>query len=80
MLTGGVSLRRTATETGIALKTLRKMKRFSAPPGYRREKQYQRPKLGQWLGVIDQIVDEAIISVFVYYVLLFGFSFGVVFI
>lgn len=58
VLTGGVPLRQIERETGIARTTVRKMIQFSAPPGYRREKPLQRPKLGPWLGVIDQIVEE----------------------
>ncbi len=58
VLTGGVPQRQIERETGIARETVRKMIQFSAPPGYRREKPLQRPKLGPWLGVIDQIVEE----------------------
>ena len=28
------------------------------PPGYERKKPVQRPKLGPWLGVIDQILED----------------------
>jgi hypothetical protein len=31
---------------------------YSAPPGYRRNKPAARPKLGPWLGVIDQILED----------------------
>jgi transposase len=28
------------------------------PPGYQRKKPVARPKLGTWLGIIDQILEE----------------------
>lgn len=31
---------------------------YSTPPGYERKKPVQRPKLGPWLGVIDQILED----------------------
>lgn len=54
----GKSQREAAREFGLARKTVRKMLEFSVPPGYRRKKPVQRPKLGPWLGVIDQILEE----------------------
>lgn len=54
----GKSQRETAREFGLARKTVRKMLEFSVPPGYRRNKPVRRPKLGPWLGVIDQILEE----------------------
>lgn len=45
-------------ETGISRKTVRKMIEFPVPPGFRREKPVNRPKLGPCLKVIDQIVQE----------------------
>jgi hypothetical protein len=47
-----------ALETGISRQMVRKMLKFSLPPGYRRQQPVQRPKLGPWIGVIDQIVKE----------------------
>lgn len=54
----GMSEREAARQFGIARETVRKMQRFSVPPGYRRKKPIRRPKLGPWLGVIDQILKE----------------------
>lgn len=52
----GMSIRQAAREFGLARKTIRKMLQFSLPPGYERKKPIQRPKLGPWLGIIDQIL------------------------
>ena len=54
----GMSSRQAAREFGLSRKTIRKMLTFSAPPGYRRKKPVARPKLGPWLGVIDQILEN----------------------
>jgi transposase len=54
----GMSIRQAAREFGLARKTIRKMLAYSVPPGYERKKPVQRPKLGPWLGVIDQILEE----------------------
>ena len=54
----GVSIRQAAREFGLARKTIRKMLAYSVPPGYERKKPIQRPKLGPWLGVIDQILGD----------------------
>jgi transposase len=34
------------------------MQRYSVPPGYQRKKPVRRPKLGPWVGVIDQILKD----------------------
>jgi len=31
---------------------------YSQPPGYGRKKPVVKPKLGPWLGIIDQILEE----------------------
>jgi transposase len=54
----GMSIRQAAREFGLARKTIRKMLQFSLPPGYERKKPVAKPKLGPWLGVIDQILEE----------------------
>ena len=54
----GVSVRRAAREFGLSRKTIRKMLAFSVPPGYQRKKPVARPKLGPWLGVVDQILED----------------------
>jgi transposase len=52
----GMSIRQAAREFGLSRKTIRKMLQFSLPPGYERKKPVGHPKLGRWLGVIDQIL------------------------
>jgi transposase len=54
----GMSIRQAAREFGLSRKTIRKMMQFSAPPGYERKKPVARPKLGPWLGLIDQILED----------------------
>jgi len=54
----GMSIREAARQFGLARKTIRKMLAYSAPPGYVRNKPVQRPKLGPWLGIIDQILED----------------------
>jgi hypothetical protein len=47
-----------AREFGTSRKTIRKMLAYVAPPGYRRKQPVARPKLGPWLGVVDQILED----------------------
>ena len=54
----GMSERQAAREFGLSRKTIRKMMAFAAPPGYQRKKPVARPKLGPWLGVVDQILED----------------------
>ena len=54
----GKSQRAVAREFGVARETVRKMLRYSAPPGYRREQAVKRPKLGPGLGAIDAILED----------------------
>jgi transposase len=54
----GLSERAAAREFGISRETVRKMLRYSIPPGYSRQQPVRRPKLGAWIGVIDQILEE----------------------
>ena len=54
----GTSEREVARQFGIARETVRKMQRYSVPPGYQRKKPVRRPKLGPWVGVIDQILKD----------------------
>ncbi len=53
-----MSIRQAAREFGLSRKTIRKMLAYSVPPGYERKKPVQRPKLGPWLGIIDQILED----------------------
>ena len=52
-----MSEREVARQFGLARETVRKMLRYSVPPGYRRLQPVRRPKLGAWLGTIDQIQE-----------------------
>ncbi len=54
----GMSIRQAAREFGLSRKSIRKMLQFSLPPGYERKKPVARPKLGPWLGIIDQILVD----------------------
>ena len=54
----GKSERQLAGEFGLARETVRKMLKYSAPPGYRRQQPAKKPKLGPWVGVIDHILEE----------------------
>jgi transposase len=54
----GMSIRQAAREFGLSRKTIRKMLAYAVPPGYERKKPIQRPKLGPWLGIIDQILED----------------------
>ena len=54
----GVSEREAAREFGLARETVRKMVRYSVPPGYQRHKPVRRPKLDAWVGIIDQILEQ----------------------
>ena len=58
VLTGGVSQKQIGRETGISRSAIRKMIEFPIPPGYRRKKSVDRPKLGPCLELIDHIVKE----------------------
>ena len=53
----GHSEREAARVFGLARKTVAKMCRFSAPPGYQRTKPIERPTLGPFLVVIDAILE-----------------------
>ena len=54
----GKSERQVAREYGLARETVRKMLRYSIPPGYRRQQPAKRPKLDPWVGVIDAILER----------------------
>lgn len=53
-----MSEREAARQFGLARETVRKMLRYSAPPGYRRQEPARRPKLDAWAGAIDQILED----------------------
>jgi transposase len=54
----GISRREAARRFGIDPRTVAKMLSFSVPPGYRRRQPPKRPKLGPFVGIIDQILEE----------------------
>lgn len=58
VLVEGKSEREVARKYGLARETVRKMVRYSVPPGYQRQKPVRRPKLDHWVGIIDQILAE----------------------
>ena len=58
VLVDGRSQRAVAREFGISRDSVRKMLRFSVPPGYQRQQPIKRPRLDPWLGVIDAILAE----------------------
>jgi len=53
-----MSEREAARQFGLARETVRKMLRYSVPPGYRRRQPARRPKLDAWVRTIDQILEE----------------------
>ena len=53
-----MSEREAAKQFGLARETVRKMLRYSVPPGYRRQQPARRPKLDAWVGAIDQILED----------------------
>jgi hypothetical protein len=52
-----MSRREAARLFGINRRTVEKMLMFSIPPGYRRDKEIRRPKLDDFIGIIDQILE-----------------------
>ena len=53
----GLSHREAGRRFGIDRRTVKKMLRYSAPPGYRRTKPVRRPKLEGFTGIIDTILE-----------------------
>ena len=56
VLVEGVSKRQICREYGVGWRTLGKMLAHAEPPGYRRGLPRGRPKLGAFVGVIDEIL------------------------
>ena len=54
----GLSQREAARRFGIDPRTVKKMLRYSMPPGYVRRRPPVRPKLDPFIGIIDRILDE----------------------
>jgi transposase len=57
VLVEGKSKRQVQRETGLSWKTLEKILRHSSPPGYRRTRPYEKPKIGAFLDRISQIIE-----------------------
>ena len=57
VLIDGMSRREAARSFGIDRRTVDKMLSFSIPPGYRRSQPIKRPKLDEFTGLIDQILE-----------------------
>ena len=53
----GMSAREAARVFGLHRDTVRKMLKYSVPPGYRRDRPPNRPKLDPYKDVIDQILE-----------------------
>jgi transposase len=54
----GMSIREAGRVFGLHRATVRKMLRFSVPPGYRRQQAPTCPKLDPFRGVIDRLLEE----------------------
>ena len=54
----GLSFRQIAEKLKIARQTVKKMIELSAPPGYQRQKEPERPVLGPFISVIDTILES----------------------
>jgi transposase len=53
-----MSVREAARVFGLHRDSVRKMLKYSVPPGYRRDQPPRRPKLDPFKGVIDQILEQ----------------------
>lgn len=53
----GMSIREAARVFGVHRKTVRKVLRYSIPPGYQRTVERRRPKLDGFTGVIEQMLE-----------------------
>ena len=53
-----VPLRQLERETGIGRQTLRKIRDNSQPPGYRRTKPINKPKISPYLNRIKSIIES----------------------
>ena len=54
----GMSIREAAQVFELHWDTVRKMLKYSLPPGYLREQRPRRPKLDPYKGVIDEILEH----------------------
>ena len=56
VLIEGISKRQILRETGMHWTTLEKILAKSEPPGYRQQKNRPKPKIGPWLGRLEEIL------------------------
>jgi transposase len=54
----GVSVRELSRRFGVHRETIRKMLRFSAPPGYQQKEPRTKPKLAPYMRVVEGILEE----------------------
>jgi transposase len=54
----GLSQREAASRFGIARETVKKILRYTEPPGYRRRQPAPRPKLDPFTDIIDRILAD----------------------
>ena len=64
VLIDGMSRREAARIFGINRRTVEKMLTFSIPPGYRRDKEIRRPKLGGFTVTVGMSTLGAILALF----------------
>ena len=57
VMVDGMSLREASRVFNLHRDTVRKMLAYSAPPGYRRQNEPRRPRIGPFTGVIDAILE-----------------------
>lgn len=58
VMVDAMSERAAARNFGISRKTVNKMVNHTAPPGYQRKDRPVAPKLGAFVGIIDQILQD----------------------
>ena len=54
----GMSIREASRVFGLHRDTVRKMLSYSVPPGYRRQTAPRKPKLENYTGIIDRMLDD----------------------
>ena len=54
----GLSRHEISRQTGLHRKTINKMLLYARPPGYRLQQPRPKAKLGPFLGIIDQILED----------------------
>ena len=75
----GISRRAAAERFGINARTVSKMLKFSVPPGYVRRKAPFRPKLEEFIGIIDAILIKRFKSLISFVISVRACSFDFIF-